>query len=288
MYTETSSSDHAFSIPTSQNYQICGILNAPSAELPTVKAQSKLIIIPVLKESDLYIHSTQSQRKFYNQNGYDVLRLALSHSDHKARDFKDITLGHMAADIRRACDVLRADYGHIYIAAHGFAAFATALANADTDGQSLSEPCFTPYENFVESGYGYNRALDIYQSLSNPVDYLNPRLVESCKLFDLESCRSMIQSIDRPTQFVWAENGLGSNISALYKAHLYTHAQSLTIKGADHHFNNANSIERAAIQSLEWFTYCGYMYDLSALQAQSATGSAQYTAPQSSATYTVN
>jgi hypothetical protein len=284
MYNQTSSSDHPFSISTSHNYQICGILNTPSAELPLIKAQNKLVIIPVLKESDLYTHFAQSLRKFYNQNGYDVLRLALSHSDHKARDFKDITLGHMAADIRCACDVLREDYGHVFIAAHGFAAFATALANADTDGQSLSEPCFTPYENFVESGYGYNRPLDIYQSLSNPVDYLNPRLVESCKLFDLESCRSMIQSIDRPTQFIWADSGLGSNIAALYKAHLYTHAQSVIIDDADHNFNRANSIERAAEQSLEWFTYCGYMYDLSALQAKSAP----HISAISASTYTVN
>lgn len=264
MHSDISGLDYPYTIPTSDHYTIHGILNAPTC-LSVNSTSSKLVVIPVMKEQDIYGYFAQAQRKYYNARGYDVVRLALSHSAQDTRDFKEITLGHMASDIRTACEKLHLSYDHVFIAAHGLVAFAAAMSNAECEGQSLYEPCFVPYENFVESSYAYRRNLDVYQNLLNPMEYLSPRLVESCKLFDHDSCRKMLQSIDRPTQFIWAEKGFGKNMSGLYKAYLNTHAQSVIISDADHRFNIGNTIDKACEQSDEWFTYCASMYEISAL-----------------------
>jgi|GEM_PF-3473244 len=266
MHSDFSSIDYPYYINTSDHYVIHGLLNAPQ-NVQITDFQSKVVVLPVLQDTGLHSHLLQSQRKFFNQNGYDVLRVSFSSLNQDGRHFQDITLGHMANDMREICAHLRGSYDNIFIAAHGLSSFAVALSNADCDGQSLIEPCFVPYENFVESGYAYRRDLNMYQSLLNPMECLSTRLVESCKLFDHASCRAMIQSMDKPSQFIWAEGGLGENMAALYKAYLNTHAQSVTVAGADHHFNAANSTEKALEQSLEWFNYCGYMYMISALSA---------------------
>ncbi len=264
MHSDISSIDHPYSINTSDHYLIHGLLNLPQ-NVQITDFQSKVVILPTLQDAGLHSHLLQTQRKFFNQNGFDVLRVSFSSLNQDGRNFQDITLGHMANDIRQICTDLRASYDNIFIAAHGLCSFAVALSNADCEGLSLIEPCFVPYENFVESGYAYRRDLNMYQSLLNPMECLSPRLVESCKLFDHASCRGMIQSMDKPSQLIWAEGGLGENMAALYKAHLNTHAQSVTIAGADHNFNAANSMEKALEQSLEWFNYCNHMYVISAL-----------------------
>ena len=264
MHSDISSIDHPYSINTSDHYVIHGLLNLPQ-NVQITDLQSKIVILPTLQDAGLHSHLLQTQRKFFNQNGFDVLRVSFSSLNQDGRNFQDITLGHMANDIRQICTDLRASYDNIFIAAHGLCSFAAALSNADCEGLSLIEPCFVPYENFVESGYAYRRDLNMYQSLLNPMECLSPRLVESCKLFDHASCRGMIQSMDKPSQLIWAEGGLGENMAALYKAHLNTHAQSVTIAGADHNFNAANSMEKALEQSLEWINYCNHMYVISAL-----------------------
>ncbi len=268
-----SSLDRAYTLTTKDHYTIHGIINTP-ARLNGQMNIGKVVLLPVICEQDLHSHMMQSLRKYYNQNGYDVIRLSLSHSAPDARNFDNITLGHMAEDLRQICEQLRVYYKNIHIMAHGLTAFATALANADCDGQSLIEPCFVPYENFVESGYSYRRELGVYQSLLNPVAYLTPSLVESCKLFDHKSCRYMIESIDRPTQFIWAQYGFGDNFSALYKAHLNTHAESVTVNHADHNFQIGDSIDHVCSKGLEWFSYCSHMYDLSAMGIIGAGASA--------------
>lgn len=266
MHSDISSIDYPYSLNTSDHYAIHGLLNVPQ-NVQITDFQSKVVVLPVLQDTGLHSHLLQSQRKFFNKNGFDVLRVSFSSLNQDGRNFQDITLGHMANDIRQICANLRASYDNIFIAAHGLNSFAAALSNADCEGLSLIEPCFVPYENFVESGYAYHRDLNMYQSLMNPMECLSTRLVESCKLFDHASCRAMIQSMDKPSQFIWAEGGLGENMAALYKAYLNTHAQSVTITGADHNFNAANSIEKALEQSLEWFNYCNHMYVISALTA---------------------
>ncbi len=259
-----SSLDRAYSLTTKDHYSIHGIINTP-ARLSGQVNIGKVVLLPVICEQDMHSHMAQSQRKYFNKNGYDVIRIALSHSAQDARAFDNITLGHMAEDLRQICEQLRIYYKNIHIMAHGLVAFAAALSNADCDGQSLIEPCFVPYENFVESGYSYRRELGVYQNLINPLSYLSPSLVESCKLFDHQSCRYMIESIDRPTQFIWAQYGFGENFSQLYKAYLNTHAESVIIEHADHNFQIADTIDRVAEKGLEWFSYCGHMYDLSAM-----------------------
>ena len=88
-----SSLDRAYSLTTKDHYSIHGIINTP-ARLSGQVNIGKVVLLPVICEQDMHSHMAQSQRKYFNNNGYDVIRIALSHSAQDARAFDNITLGH--------------------------------------------------------------------------------------------------------------------------------------------------------------------------------------------------
>lgn len=264
-------SDAPFSLETLDGYLMHGLINIPAVTTNYLSRKSRLVVYPVLRESDLYSYKSMAVRDYFIDKGYDVLRISMSYSSPKARFYDDLTIGHIAADLRQLADTIKESYDESYIIAHGLASFATALSNADFDGQALLESCIAPYEDFVESSYAYRQSLGYYQSLKDPMDYMPQRLVESCKMFDRSNCHMMIESIDRPTQLIWAERGFGANYASLFKPYLKTHAQSTTVIGADHQFVDGHAFQRALETAFEWFTYCGHMYEISALGLTEST-----------------
>lgn len=240
--------EEPFALPTHDGKVIYGFLNR-AQENPL----RRVIVMSHGMMGDPFEHQFMTARRFFNAQGYDVVRFAYYAPSKDARKFVDCTLSLHAMDLKVVCDNFRNLYDKIYLIGHSFGGLVMLRANPCAVAASFWDSSFTPYRGFVKYE-GVPIEGTPYYTLNWGVNILiGPAMIEEIKNLSEQDSMNLARDFAAPSQVVLAENSVDNpNRVGLFHA-LTGDKEMVEIKGADHRFTRGNTVDLLLEATLSWF-----------------------------------
>jgi len=232
-----------FSLPTKDGKVIYGIITY--ATNPT----DKIVILAhgLTGHIRAYIH--MQARKFFAQNGYNVVRFSFYEAKDDARKLKDTTLKIHAEDLNIVCDHFRKSYKNLYCAGHSYGGTTLLLANPKANAFSFWDATFYP----ISMHWDHRKKLEgtPYYTLEYGITVLIGSEMYN-EAYTLDT-KLLANKIETPSHIILA----GDNNENIPREGLYntlTCEKSLDdIDGADHEFTVKNTLNDLLTKTLDWF-----------------------------------
>ena len=122
-----------FSALSKDGKKVFGIFNAAASG----KVADKIVVIAHGLTGSPQDAMHQSARKYFNERGYDVARIAFYNSDPDGRLLRDCTLQLHADDLNAVVDRFSGQYKKLFVAGHSYGGLSTLFANPDATAISF-------------------------------------------------------------------------------------------------------------------------------------------------------
>lgn len=224
---------------------------------PAIGAKSDVLVIighGLTGHPNEYLHKVS--HRYFNEKGWDTLRVAFYCSFADARKLKDCTLAIHASDLNTVIAAYKGQYKKIFAVGHSYGGLTMLFANPDVDAMSFWDSSFTPYEAFWKSDATYIPELDCYKIGWGVDSIIGKAMYEEAKNLTEDVAVSMAKNITIPSQVVLATVGQENpDPEILYKS-LISEKELCKID-SNHCFYIENTADILAQKTYEWFAKQG-------------------------------
>lgn len=235
-----------FSIPASDGVVIYGRINY-AGDMPS----SRLVVLShgLTGHINEYIHLMA--RDYFNEQGYDVVRISYYSSGEKARNLKDCTLKIHASDLNTVLGHFSKNYSKTFVAGHSYGGLTILFANPDVAAVSFWDASFVP--SFWKSESAYIPELDCYKIGWGCYNLVGKEMVEEAADIREESAIAMAQALKAPAQVILAGDNSENEKRTLLFDSLKGQKDFYDVPHADHCFNKGETVYDLLEKTGKWF-----------------------------------
>ena len=220
---------------------------------PAVGVKSDVLVIighGLTGHPNEYVHKIA--HRYFNEKGWDTLRIAYYSDPADARKLKDCTLSIHADDLNTVIKAHKPLYKKIFCVGHSYGGLTMLFANPNADALSFWDSSFTPYDGFWKRDAVYMPELDCYTMGWGQNNLIGKAMVEEAKNLKLEDSISLAKAIQTPSQVVVATMDHENAIPTILYDHLVCPKELCEI-AANHTFTFENTADTLAQKTYEWF-----------------------------------
>lgn len=197
-------------------------------------------------------HMHMEAKRFFSNNGYDVIRFNFYDGADDARNLEECTLALHAQDLNQVCDHFRPSYKKLFVAGHSYGGLTLVIANPTATALSFWDSSFTPYKGFMERESRKLNGTPYYTIGWGTSVLLGAAMVEEAKRMD-EEAFTYAQKITTPSQVILAgDNSENPTRTILYES-LTCPKDFEDIDRADHTFSKGDTLYTLLKRTLAWF-----------------------------------
>lgn len=246
--------EHDINIPTTDNLDIFCRVNTASN---TLSQKAVILAHGLTGHVNEYIH--MSARDFFTKRGYDVYRISFYCDGENHRKLQNTTLQIHANDLNKLIQHLKEEksYDNIYVCGHSYGGATILFANPETSANAFWDSTIYPWEghwrDLATNLEHFGEEFFIQCWTGMPMLFGNAML-EEAKTNNPEIMRKKAASISSPSFVGIAEYGdfEKNKRKELYES-LTCKKEYTLIKGADHCFNNGNTVQDLLEETYKWF-----------------------------------
>lgn len=235
-----------FSLPTADGAIIYGRINYAGD-----KPAEKLLVLShgLTGHINEYIH--QMARDYFNDRGYDVVRVSYYSSGDKARNLKDCTLKIHAADLNVVINHFSAKYKKTHVAGHSYGGLTILFANPKVTSVSFWDSSFVP--SFWRAEGAYIPELDCYKIGWGCYNLVGKAMVEEAANIKEEDAIALAQALNVPAQVLLAGANNENEKRMLLFESLNSPKDFYDVPNADHCFNKGKTVYDLLDKTNAWF-----------------------------------
>jgi dienelactone hydrolase len=235
-----------FALTTPDNKKIYGVLTQSPIDT------RKLMILSHGLTGHMGEHMHMEAKRFFSNNGYDVVRFNYYGPEDDARKLEETTLALHAQDLNHVCDHFRANYDKLFIAGHSYGGLTLVIANPQATALSFWDSSFTPFKGFVEREAKKLEGTPYYTIGWGKSVLISAAMYEEAREMDSKA-DALAKLIPTPSQVILAgDNSENPVRMALYEA-LTCPSQFEDIDRADHCFTHGDTLSLLFKHTLSWF-----------------------------------
>lgn len=196
----------------------------------------------------------EAARRYFNAQGYDVIRFGFYGSAPGARRLEQCDLTTHAKDLNAVLDLWAPHYASFFLAGHSFGGLTALIANSDKiSAASFWDTTLYPDTQFTSEDVTYDPALQAYRYHSFVDVIVGQAMVNEANSLDESKLNALAAQFKKPAQLLFAGDGTVRSHEDAFFAAIPGAKERAVIPGADHFFTSGNSAEQLFGQSLAWF-----------------------------------
>lgn len=235
-----------FAVSTPDGKTIYGILTQSPIDT------RKLLILSHGLTGCMDEHMHMEAKRFFSNNGYDVVRFNYYGPQDDARKMEETTLALHAQDLNQICDHFRPNYDKLFIAGHSYGGLTLVVANPLATALSFWDSSFTPFKGFMEKEAKKLDGTPFYTIGWGTSVLMGAAMYDEALEMDSKA-DALAKKITTPSQVILAGDQSENPVRmALYEA-LACPRQLEEIDRADHCFTHGDTLYTLFKRTLSWF-----------------------------------
>lgn len=197
-----------------------------------------------------YLH--QMTRIYFNERGYDVVRINFYNWCEGARNLIDTTLEIHGRDLNTLTEYLRKLYKSIFIAGHSYGGLTLLFSQPQVNALAFWDPSFVPWEEFLQVDVQSLASGQVKVIGGGVLSVVGQKMLDEAKSLTFDISSSKAGTIFPSSLVVTAEKETALMRRELYDA-LKCEKTFYEVKGASHCFNEAMTVQELCEQTFNWF-----------------------------------
>ncbi len=235
-----------FQLPTPDGKVIYGVLTKSPMDT------NKVLVLAHGLCGHIAEHMHMEAKRFFSNNGYDVVRFGFYASPEDARKLEETTLSIHAADLNLVCDHFRPLYQKMFVAGHSYGGLALLIANPQATAFSFWDASFTPYKGFWQKEAKKLSGTSYYTLGWGALTLIGEAMYEEGRQMDALA-DGYARKVTVPSLVVLAgDNSENPERTVLYEA-LRCSKMLEDIDRADHNFTKNDTLAIMFRKVLAWF-----------------------------------
>jgi pimeloyl-ACP methyl ester carboxylesterase len=193
----------------------------------------------------------QTARRYFNAHGFDVVRMSFYCAEENARTLFDCTLDIHAQDMNTVVRHITPQYKKIYVIGHSYGGLTILFANPDVTAVSLWDSSFVP--SFWASDAKYIPELDCYKIGWGTENLIGKAMYEEGINLGEQDAVALANALRPPAQVILAAESFENVNRHLLFQSLKVKKEEHDIVGADHCFNNGDTVFALLDKTTTWF-----------------------------------